>query len=114
MFELIPSKDMRKYLGEQGREFSDFEKATLTYNSRGHKKSEIEQALQELAQSTKDEKLMRQINKKFKDDKRRLEAFINRRDGYAYHLTGVQDIRCLIQATARWKTKKQKPTLALK
>lgn len=67
MLELIPSKDMRKYLAEQGREFSDFEKATLIYNSWGNKKSEIEQALRELALSTQDEKLIRQINEMFEE-----------------------------------------------
>lgn len=94
MFELIPSKDMRKYLAEQGREFSEFEKATLTYNSRGHKKSEIEHALRELALSTQDEKLIKQINEMFEDNERRLEAFINRKDGFIYHLTGIRDVSC--------------------
>ncbi|HVI42979.1 MAG TPA: hypothetical protein VM577_20420 [Anaerovoracaceae bacterium] len=86
--ELIPSKDMRKYLTEQGRKFSDFEKATLIYNSRGHNLSEKEQALKELAQSTQDEKLVDQIKEKLKDNKRRLEDFINCMDGFIYHLTG--------------------------
>ncbi len=32
MTELIPSKDVRNYLQKIGREFNDFECATLIYN----------------------------------------------------------------------------------
>lgn len=91
LFELIPSKDMRKYLDEQGRKFSDFEKATLIYNSRGFKKIEKEHALKELAQSTQDDKLINQIIENFEENKRLFETFINNRDGYIYHLTGERD-----------------------
>lgn len=90
--ELIPSKDVRKYLAEQGREFSDFEKATLIYNHPGLDLSGKEQALKELAKSTQDERLMRQINERIEKNKRYLEAFINHRDGFIYVLVDNQEL----------------------
>lgn len=91
-FELIPSKDVRKYLAEQSREFSDFEKATLIYNHPELDLSEKEQALKELAKSTQDEQLIRQINERIEDNNRHFEAFINHRDGFIYVLVDNQEL----------------------
>lgn len=48
MFELVPSEWMRKYLKEQGREFSDKEKAALIWNAPNRTLSERLEALDEL------------------------------------------------------------------
>lgn len=54
MFELIPSQYMRECYRELNFTFTDFQKATLIWNSPGKKRQEILDALKELAADTKD------------------------------------------------------------
>ena len=54
MFELIPSQYMRECYKELNFTFTDFQKATLIWNSPGKKRQEILDALKELAADTKD------------------------------------------------------------
>lgn len=68
MRELIPSKDVRNYLQKIGREFNDFECATLIYNS-NWSLNEKHQALAEILENTKDEVLRGQIKDRIERDK---------------------------------------------
>ena len=56
MFELIPSEWMRNYLKDK-REFNDWEKAALIWNSPVHIWRERLDSLKELSAITDDEKL---------------------------------------------------------
>ncbi|HHU17129.1 MAG TPA: hypothetical protein GXZ70_02720 [Clostridiales bacterium] len=56
--------------------------------------NEIEQALEELAKSSKDRELVKQIYERLEYNKRRLDTFINNRNGYIFHLTGVRNVNC--------------------
>lgn len=55
MFELVPSRYMRKYFQENAFELSDSQKATLIWNMPGKTRDEILAALKELADTTQDE-----------------------------------------------------------
>lgn len=61
MFEIKPSEGMRIYLEEIGRVLSDYEKATIIYNST-HTMKEIWGILIELAEKTIDERAKQQAN----------------------------------------------------
>lgn len=63
MQEIIKSKDVRKYLQEKNFCFTDFEKATLIYNS-DWSIPEKHQALSELLEGTEDELLRVQIQER--------------------------------------------------
>ena len=59
--ELVPSKDVREYLLEKGRVFTDFERATLIYNHSGMCYEEKLLKLKELMEITNDAGLKKQI-----------------------------------------------------
>jgi hypothetical protein len=89
--ELIPSKDVRKYIAEQGHDFSDFEKAMLIYNHPGRNLKETEQALQKLAQNTRDKELVKLIEERIAYDKLSIETFIANKNGFVYILEANND-----------------------
>ena len=66
--ELIPSKDVREYLLEKGRVFTDFEKATLIYNHSGMCYEEKLLKLKELMEITNDASLKKQIRERIEYD----------------------------------------------
>lgn len=81
MFELVPSEWMRKYLKEQGREFSDKEKAALIWNAPNRTLSERLEALEELARGSSDETLKKQIKERSEYEAAAFETFKENPDG---------------------------------
>lgn len=75
MFELVPSEWMRKYLKEQGREFSDKEKAALIWNAPNRTLSERLEALEELARGSSDEALKKQIKERAESEAAAVKSF---------------------------------------
>ena len=75
MFELVPSEYMREYFKAVGFEFTDFQKATLIWNAPKKSWEEKMDALEELAETTKDENLKRQISERICFEKKQLEVF---------------------------------------
>ena len=57
MFEIVPSQWMKKCFEEIDFAFTDFQKATLIWNAPGRLRQEIFDALEELAEDTRDEKM---------------------------------------------------------
>ena len=78
MFELIPSEWMRNYLKDK-REFNDWEKAALIWNSPVHIWRERLDSLKELSAITDDEKLKCQIDERISYEERAYQLFINNR-----------------------------------
>lgn len=86
VIELIPSQDMQRALREEGRRFTDMEKASLIHNL--HLPSERRrELLQELAAETKDARLRAQIEYALEKEQRQLDWFSNVTEGYVF---GVQ------------------------
>lgn len=75
MFELVPSYFMKDYFREVGFEFSDFQKATLIWNSIGKTRSEITAALEELVAATDCEITKRQIRERLEFEKKKYTVF---------------------------------------
>ena len=84
--ELIPSKDVREYLEENGRVFTDFEKATLIYNH--SEMSFIEKAayLKRLMEQTENETLKEEIQDRLSYDELCLSRFYENNGDYIYEL----------------------------
>ena len=61
MFEIVPSQWMKKCFEEIDFAFTDFQKATLIWNAPGRLRQEIFDALEELAEDTRDETLRRHL-----------------------------------------------------
>ena len=84
--ELIPSKDVREHLEEQGRVFTDFEKATLIYNHTGMSYTEKAAFLKELMEQTKDKTLKEEIQDRLSYDELCLSRFYENNGDYLYEL----------------------------
>lgn len=87
MFHLIPSKDVREYMEKNGRVLTDFEKAALIYEHDMigcEKKAEM---LKELADSTQDMRLKRQIQERLAYKQECLERFYEKQEGMIYQLS---------------------------
>lgn len=83
--DFIASKDVRHYLQEQNYQFTDFEQATLIYNS-ARTISEMHRALQELRDSTEDRELFRQIQERIDRDNTCLDRLQNQAEDCIYRL----------------------------
>lgn len=81
MYDFIPSEWMRKYLKEQGREFSDKKKAALIWNEPNHMLSERPEALWELARGSSDGELKKQIKERVEYEAAALKALKENPDG---------------------------------
>lgn len=90
MVGLIPSKDVRDYCKTIGHEFSDFEKATIIYNSR-MTEEEKSKALKELADVTNDEKTKTQIYERLEFDAKKLATFTYNCGDYIYAVVIEED-----------------------
>jgi hypothetical protein len=77
------SGDMQEYMLEKELSFTDFEKATLIYNSNLPVKERYDR-LGKLSQSTKDERLKKQIAKELEIYNQDMSAFDTNRGGYVY------------------------------
>ena len=64
MFELLPSRQMREYYEENGMTLSDFEQATLVWNSLERSRTEKLEALTEISEKTEDLELKQQIQER--------------------------------------------------
>lgn len=85
MFELVPSKDMRDYFKSVHFEFSDFEKATLIWNAPKKTRNERLEALKELADTTLDDVLKKQIIERLEYEEKAYNQFIdNSSSEYVY------------------------------
>lgn len=84
--ELIPSKDVREYLEEQGRVFTDFEKATLIYNHTGMSYTEKAVHLKGLMEQTENETLKEEIQDRLSYDELCLSRFFENNGDYIYEL----------------------------
>lgn len=83
MKELVPSKDMRKYLASLEWGFSDFEKAELVFNNDLLSLEEKEQYLVGLKVTTEDRELVNRVDRYFEHKKRVLRMF-EKHDGFVY------------------------------
>lgn len=122
MFELVPSDWMRKYLREQCREFSDWERAALIWNAPNRTLSEKLEALKELECDLFDDKLKAQIKERLEYEDAVIKAMKENPNGkfvyvvidnphfpcgffadyesaveYAVKYSGEYDCTCLIQ-----------------
>ena len=85
MFELVPSRYMRKYFQENGFEFSDSQKATLIWNMPGKTRDEILAALKGLADTTQDEVTRQQILERIRFEEKQFTVFKDNSEGkYVY------------------------------
>lgn len=92
MFELIPSQYMRECYKELNFTFTDFQKATLIWNSPGKKRQEILDALKELAADTKDFCTKRQIQERLDYERKAFEKFKENDAGkYVYVVAERED-----------------------
>lgn len=92
MFELIPSQYMRECYRELNFTFTDFQKATLIWNSPGKKRQEILDALKELAADTKDFCTKRQIQERLDYERKAFEKFKENDAGkYVYVVAERED-----------------------
>ncbi len=95
MFEIIPSKWMKKCFEEIDFAFTDFQKATLIWNAPGRLRQEILDALEELSEETRDETLRRQINERLDYEKKAFEIFIHNQTGkYVYVVEDMEYESC--------------------
>ena len=91
MFEIVPSQWMKKCFEEIDFAFTDFQKATLIWNAPGRLRQEIFDALEELAEDTRDETLGRQINERLNYEKKIFETFIHNQSGkYVYVVENLE------------------------
>ena len=91
MFEIVPSQWMKKCFEEIDFAFTDFQKATLIWNASGRFRQEILDALEELAEDTRDETLGRQINERLNYEKKIFETFIHNQSGkYVYVVENLE------------------------
>ena len=81
----IPSTDMNNYLDHIHHEFSDFEMATIIFNSH-YPKKEILSDLKDLMEQTTDERLKAQIEEHLKYEQKKYETFIIVGDKIMYDL----------------------------
>lgn len=77
------SKDVKKYMSENGLEFTDFERAALIYHS-GLTVNEKHKRLEALGESTADEALKAQIAERLRVDREDMDAFKNNTEGFVY------------------------------
>lgn len=89
MFDLVPSKYMRKFYKESGFEFTDFQKATLIWNAPDRTWKEILDALNELAEETVDDSVKQQISERIAYEKNAFAAFLDNSD--SRHVYVVED-----------------------
>lgn len=83
MIELIPSKDVRECIKKTERTFTDFEKAAIIYNL-CLPFEKMTQELMELGNTTRDEKLKKQLNERMQYDEKCLELYAHKKKGYVY------------------------------
>lgn len=84
MFEVVASDWMRNYLKDK-REFTDWEKAALIWNSSVHTWKERLDSLKEISNITTDEVLRRQILERISYEERGYQLFIhNQSKNYVY------------------------------
>ena len=92
MFELVPSKYMRDFYKEIGFEFTDFQKATLIWNAPNKTRQEILDALQELADETREAKVRQQILERIGYEKKIFAVFLDNSDSkYVYVVEDWED-----------------------
>ena len=95
MYELVPSKTMREYLASVDFKFNDFQRAALIWNKPDMLWKERLEAIEKLADTTKDEDLKRQIKERVQFEKREWSAFLdNVSGGYVYIVEDHEDGSC--------------------
>lgn len=95
MYELVPSKTMREYLASVDFKFNDFQRAALIWNKPDMLWKERLEAIEKLADTTKDEDLKRQIKERVQFEKREWSAFLdNVSGGYVYIVEDHEDVSC--------------------
>lgn len=94
MKNLIPSKDVRNYMEKNGCTLSDFQKATLIWNSRYSSLEEQLNALNEIAVSTDNVELKQQITERIAYEKDSIEMFKNNDERYIYVVYDEDDCDC--------------------
>lgn len=102
MFHLVPSQVMRKYLEEEHWLFTDWQKATLIWNSPIHTKTEILEALKELADTTADTILKRQILERLTYEEKAYRLLNDNSQGKYVYLLRIDD--CIRGVFADYET----------
>ena len=94
-FELVPSQFMRNFYNEIGFQFTDFQKATLIWNTHGKTRCEILDALKELSEITKEENIRKQILERVDFEERAFTAFVNNQaTKYVYVIEDEENYSC--------------------
>ena len=86
MRELIPSKDVREYMEKKGKKLTDFERATLAYNYPNISIGERLELMEEIMDTTQDQKLVGQIRERIEYHKKCVEKFYEDKKGMVYVL----------------------------
>lgn len=95
MYELIPSKTMRKYLKSVNFEFDDFESATLIWNAPDKMWEEKLDEIKKRADTTKNEVLKKQINERIQFEKKEFDVFQdNTSEDFIYMTEDGEDESC--------------------
>lgn len=90
MIKFIPSNQVQEYLDSIHFSFTDFEKATLIWNTNLATKEEKEMALKEIMHSTKDELLKDQIQERLDYEQKVYADFMdNTDDKYVYSIENI-------------------------
>lgn len=83
--ELIPSKDVRAFMQNLGREFTDAEKATIIYNLREDRTKRFDE-LRKLMEATNDLTLKKEIQERFDYENKMFDSFATARQDCVYVL----------------------------
>lgn len=83
MLELIPSKDVRKYIEQTGRTFTDFEKAAILYQL-NLPFEKMQSELKRIMETTDDEMLKQQISERIEYNLSCVNYFKDNTEGYIY------------------------------
>ena len=88
---MVPSQFMRDLFQKEGFIFTDFQKATLIWNMPGKYREEILRALEELAESTEDAALQKQIRERIDYEEEKLRKFKDNSSGRYVYVTEDED-----------------------
>ena len=80
MFNLIPSPEVREYLKSINYQLSDFQKATLLWNSQYGSQAEKMQKLSEMILATNDIDLKLQMAKRYRFEQEVVDVFKSKTD----------------------------------
>lgn len=93
MTKYIPSKEQRDYFNKVGFDFTDFQKASLIWNSSCVREEQLS-SLEELLYRTDDNELKKQIAERLEYEKRAMEVFKENSEKNRFYAVGYCTEQC--------------------